>query len=391
MKKLVFMQGGVETLDYFSRQLATAFQRQGYPVFLFSLSDAAGQVKKLKKYLKTQESVLITFNFEGLEKEDGLYDRQSGYLWDEYKVDCYNIAVDHPYYYHDRLCDLPKRYHHISIDRNHRLYFQKYYSQYDGKYFLPLAGNDLKLGARPAKERKEAVLFAGNYTRLSFFEPYIQGINEEYAVFYRKMIEELLKHPKRTVEDVVWDACKREMGDFLDDEFKAAMHKTIFVDMYVRNYYRGEAIKALTREDVPVCVIGKGWEELEGVKKSCFTIMPQTDSVTCMKAMYDYRLCLNVLPWFKDGAHDRIFNSILNHTAILSDESKYLKEELKEGEGIFYYRLDYLEEMVKKAGELLQNPARLDEAVEVGNDKIKKVHTWEQRAYKLEKWMEENE
>ena len=40
----------------------------------------------------------------------------TSYVWDEYAVPCYNIAVDHPYYYHERLADLPKKYYHISID-----------------------------------------------------------------------------------------------------------------------------------------------------------------------------------------------------------------------------------------------------------------------------------
>lgn len=43
-----------------------------------------------------------------LEKEAGVYREGIGYVWDEYAVPCYNIAVDHPYYYHERLADLPK-------------------------------------------------------------------------------------------------------------------------------------------------------------------------------------------------------------------------------------------------------------------------------------------
>ncbi|MCR5666302.1 MAG: glycosyltransferase [Eubacterium sp.] len=390
-KKLIMMQGGVETLDYFSRQLAKTFERLGYPVFLFDLQDAAAQTKKLKKYLKPGESVLITFNFEGLEKEEGLYHPQEGYIWDAYQVDCYNIAADHPYYYHDRLSKLPKRYHHVSIDRNHLRYFQKYYPEYDGGYFLPLAGTDLHCEVVPAAQRKEAVLFAGNYTRLSFFEPYIHGINEEYAAFYQGMIKELITHPDRTVEEVVYACCKDEMGDFTDQEYKAAMHKTIFIDMYVRNYFRGEAVKALTLEGVPVCVIGKGWEQLEGVNQGLFTILPQTDSLTCMKAAYEYRLSLNVLPWFKDGGHDRIFNSILNHTAVLSDTSNYLTEELNDGEGIIYYHLRDLGAMARKAKELLAAPEQLDEMVNAGYEKVIKSHTWECRAMQLKKWMEEHE
>ena len=65
-------------------------------------------------------------------------------VWDEYAVPCYNIAVDHPYYYHERLADLPKKYYHISIDRLHEAYFKHFYPEFMHRGFLPLAGSRLE-------------------------------------------------------------------------------------------------------------------------------------------------------------------------------------------------------------------------------------------------------
>lgn len=48
----------------------------------------------------------------------------------------------------------------------------------------------------------------------------------------------------------------------------------------------------------------------------------------------DAKVSLNVMPWFKDGAHDRVFNSILNGAVCVTDPSRYLEEELHEGEGV---------------------------------------------------------
>ena len=69
--------------------------------------------------------------------------KENGYIWDEYKIPCYNIAADHPYYYDNRLHDLPSGYHHISIDRKQEAYFLKYYPGYKSAGFLPLAGTGL--------------------------------------------------------------------------------------------------------------------------------------------------------------------------------------------------------------------------------------------------------
>ena len=107
MKKIVLFVGGVETLAYFSIQMGNEWKRMGYSVFYFDLEDEMNSAKKLRKFVKPGETVLVTFNFEGLEKEAGVYKEGIGYVWDEYGIPCYNIAVDHPYYYHERLADLP--------------------------------------------------------------------------------------------------------------------------------------------------------------------------------------------------------------------------------------------------------------------------------------------
>lgn len=144
MKRIVLLVGGVETLAYFSIQMGNEWKRMGYKVFYFDLEDEMNSAKKLRRFIKPGETVLVTFNFEGLEKEAGVYREGIGYVWDEYAVPCYNIAVDHPYYYHERLADLPKKYYHISIDRLHEDYFKHFYPEFTHRGFLPLAGSSLE-------------------------------------------------------------------------------------------------------------------------------------------------------------------------------------------------------------------------------------------------------
>ena len=144
MKRIVLLVGGVETLAYFSIQMGNEWKRMGYKVFYFDLEDEMNSAKKLRRFIKPGETVLVTFNFEGLEKEAGVYREGIGYVWDEYAVPCYNIAVDHPYYYHERLADLPKKYYHISIDRLHEAYFKHFYPEFMHRGFLPLAGSRLE-------------------------------------------------------------------------------------------------------------------------------------------------------------------------------------------------------------------------------------------------------
>lgn len=416
IKRIVMMEGGVETLSYFSHQMAGEFQKLGYAVFFYDLKQEESSAGKLRKFIRPRETVLVTFNFQGLEKEAGVYREGIGYLWDTYHIPCYNIAADHPYFYDDRLKDLPEKYRHISIDRIQKAYFEEFYPEYVSRGFLPLAGTGLRQGEDEAKtgkagaqgtavETEEAgaqgdaeqaapcydVILTGNYTKLSFFEPYINWINEEYAAFYRGIIDDLLEHPACTVEEVALAHCEREMGKEPNDQLRIALHKMIFIDLYVRNYWRGKAVRTLVNAGIPVHVVGKGWEELEDVRHSeCLKLHPQTDSVTCLEMLADAKVSLNVMPWFKDGAHDRVFNSILNGAVCVTDPSCYLEEELHEGEGVCYVALQDMDALPEKVKDLLQNDSGRNEIVRRGRAIVEQKHTWAERAKTLAEWIKED-
>lgn len=418
IKRIVMMEGGVETLSYFSHQMAQEFQMLGYAVFFYDLKQEESSAGKLRKFIRPRETVLVTFNFQGLEKETGVYREGIGYLWDTYHIPCYNIAADHPYFYDDRLKDLPEKYRHISIDRRQKAYFEEFYPEYVSRGFLPLAGTGLRqaeeegeteqgearaqgaavemgeAGAQGAAEQTAPcydVILTGNYTKLSFFEPYINWINEEYAAFYRGIIDDLLEHPACTVEEVALAHCEREMGKEPNDQLRIALHKMIFIDLYVRNYWRGKAVRTLVNAGIPVHVVGKGWEELEDVRQpECLKLHPQTDSVTCLGMLEDAKVSLNVMPWFKDGAHDRVFNSILNGAVCVTDPSRYLEEELHEGEGVCYVALQDMDALPEKVKDLLQNDSGRNEIVRRGRAIVEQKHTWAERAKTLAAWIKED-
>ena len=390
MKRIVMVVGGVETLEYFSYQMGKSFVDMGYQVFYYDLKNEAQSARTLRKFIRVGETVLVTFNFEGLEKEPGVYKQGIGYIWDEYKIPCYNIAADHPYYYHERLCDLPEHYHHISIDKCQEAYFKEFYPEFHHQGFLPLAGTCLE------KEQSEDdvecvrtmdVVMTGNYTPPSFCEPHINWINEEYAAFYRGIIEDLIQNPNQTVEAAELRHCEREMGKTPYDEIRIAMHRMIFIDLYVRNYWRGEVVKTLVDAGIMVDVFGKGWEELCCEKPEYLRIHPQITSEECLKQLQKAKISLNVMPWFKDGAHDRVFNSILNGAVCVSDKSKYLCEELEDGEGVVYYDLTDLTSLLQNMQDLLHDDHKMQEILKKGVAKVQKYHTWDARAKQIAKWL----
>ena len=99
--------------------------------------------------------------------------------------------------------------------------------------------------------------------------------------------------------------------------------------------------------------------------------------------MADARISLNVMPWFKDGAHDRVFNAMANGSICVTDHSIYLDEVLTDTENAILYDLNHLELLPDKIKELLANPARQEEIAQKGFDLAIKNHTWHARAKSL--------
>lgn len=381
MQKVVLFTGGVETLTFFSKEIGTALNAHGLLVFYFDLKEPQKSAKTLKKFIKPGETVMLSFNFQGLEREEGVFDERYGYLWDSYKIPCLNIVVDHPMYYHDFLVQVPKRYYHISIDRTHEAYIKKYYPEIQTAGFLPLAGTGLFRDAgKKMADRSMDVVFTGNYTPPSFCNQFIYGINQEYADFYNSIIKDLLEHPETTLEDSLDRHCFQEMGDNSVEDLRFAYSKSLFLDLYVRNYERDAVIRTLAEGGVPVHVFGKDWDKLICASSQNIIRHPQTDSKSCLEAISDAKISLNVMPWFKDGAHDRIFNSMLNGAVSLTDSSVYLKEEFTDQRELMFYDLLKLKELPGIIKELLKDEPRMQKIADTAQETARKKHTWANRA-----------
>ena len=72
IRKLVFFERGVETLTYFSHEMAASFRKMGYQIFFFDIQAEYADTKRLSRFLKSGETAVITFNFIGLSGEEFL-------------------------------------------------------------------------------------------------------------------------------------------------------------------------------------------------------------------------------------------------------------------------------------------------------------------------------
>lgn len=111
MKHVIMFKGGVETLEFFSVEISRYLPEDEYDVFWYDLFMSESSFVHLLEIYNThkdEEFVVLTFNFEGLEGETGLYQKLNWNFWDYSGIKVVNIVVDHPLYYHKYLAGRPK-------------------------------------------------------------------------------------------------------------------------------------------------------------------------------------------------------------------------------------------------------------------------------------------
>ena len=167
-------KGGVETLEFFSVEIAEYLESKGYEIFWYNLLLSKNSFNELMHYYNNhcnEQLYAITFNFEGLEGEEGLYNNDGWNFWDYSGVTVINIVVDHPLYYNQFLKALPEHYRQVNIDHMHIDYMKRFFPDVD-VYFIPSAGTELNKHRKlmkdydylPMCQRPIDVIFTGNYT-----------------------------------------------------------------------------------------------------------------------------------------------------------------------------------------------------------------------------------
>ncbi|MBQ8189443.1 MAG: glycosyltransferase family 1 protein [Lachnospiraceae bacterium] len=387
IKRIVMFKGDIETTAYFSMEMEKLFVRKGYQTFFYDYENVGKSSRELLLFLRKGETAVVTFNYHGLcGDSEVIYDSEKKeYIWDTFDVPCINIAVDHPFYYHRFFEKLPKRYIHISIDRNHERYMEEYFPDIERGPFLPLAGTSLypEKDYKPIRKRSMDIVFTGNYVPPKNFNVYIERAGDEYTAFYMGILDELRMYPDRLLEDVAKKHILTEIPDATHEDMKETLGNMIFLDMYIRFWFRGEVVRILAESGYKIHVFGHGWEELECSRMDNLIIGGSLNSHECLEKISDAKISLNVMPWFKEGAHDRIFNSMLNGAVCLTDSSNYMDDYLVSDENAMVYSLEQLEVLPDMVKYLLEDEEHMQKMADQGFEMAKQDHIWEKRAIKI--------
>ena len=106
MKKVIFIKNAVETLGYFSEQLAAEMERLGFSTYFVDYNRLFETVDGLTRFAGKGDTALVTFNFIGLRGEEVFETVGAGNpgesslgesitIWEKCGIAVYNILVDH--------------------------------------------------------------------------------------------------------------------------------------------------------------------------------------------------------------------------------------------------------------------------------------------------------
>ena len=398
IRKIIFIKNAVETLGYFSEQIARELERNGYETCFIDYERMYESMDVMLHFLEREETALVTFNFIGLRGESVFQTESGRSIWQEENLPILNILVDHPLYYHSCLKEAGERMRVFCVDREHVGYVRRFYPGVKVE-FLPLAGNELFVSQKDGEhgihrthcedvpepvlygQRTFDLVFAANYVSMEMLEEKVKALDDDYRIFYRRITEDLIADPAQSVDAVMERHIRNELGAVPEEQLCAAMSGMIWIDLFARSYFREKVVQTLADAGIIVRVFGADWEKIHCKKpQNVRTSGGKVNSAACVQAMRDARIALNVMPWFKDGAHDRVFTAMLQGTAALTDDSRYLREECRDGENICFYSLRALEQLPDQVVRLLDDPLWTAELAERGYCMAAEQHRWKNRA-----------
>lgn len=332
--------------------------------------------QNFEQFIKNPVDAVICFDGFGLKND--LFIR----LWDEKNTLAVNILMDHPLRFHPTMNRHPQKYIQFCCDRNHVDYVRKYFAAEVGHVaFLPHAGT-----LTPPKnvlsfsKRRYDILFSGSYIRP---EIKLAEINRNFPegttmnLLYKMMADYLIIYSTVTVEQAALDVIAQMGLQVSGQQLKSIFRCAEPIDWMIRMYQRGRVVQAIAEAGFEIWLLGNGWEDHPSIGLSNVhrldDFIPYEQTLAYME---DARINLNVMPWFKSGTHDRIFNILLRHSLPLTDSSSWLKENYKEGEEIAVYDLDHLEKLPGIVQSLLEDEAKSEDMIRKGYEKTSRSFTW---------------
>ncbi len=252
-------------------------------------------------------------------------------LFDKAELPFYNWIMDHPAEHMGHLSTRCRNYHMICVDRDHVIFLKKYYPDIRSADFLPLPVEDEGIADTSFEsftKRRYAVVFSGNCQDTDHMRGLFDQCPEDRRELLYFLAGHLLEHRELSyeaaLEEVLEAVYEREMST---EEMREYVSLTTPVIPYIRACVREEVIRKLMISDIRLHLFGNGWDRYQKELSNGNTVLEGTAGFEELSGIYrNSKMVLNVMPWFRNGSHDRIPMGMFAGAAVVTDHSGYLDE-----------------------------------------------------------------
>lgn len=380
-------QSGYDALRVFADELADNLKKSGHEVLMLDFTKPEEADRTLQEIAEGKSSffpdVIVSMNGIGA----NLRNREGRLYHNEIGVPFVSYIVDHPLYHHGRLTTHLRNHHVICVNQGFADYVAEYYKRIRSVNVLMQAGIAPEHEEiLPLSERIYDVVFMGTYRNEKEIEKQIEQSDPTVRDVSLCMAETLITHPEYHLEQSLEVVLTRAQVTLKKEAFAETMNAMHLVDKYVRALYRRLVVKSLVEHGIHVDVWGEHWEEIlpELSSPSLLTIHKPVSYRKAAEIYAQAKIVLNVMPWAKEGLHDRILGTILSGAVSVSDETTTLKREWEEKEEIVLYSLEHLEKLPKLVRGLFENPGRMQKIADAGRKHAGMGHDWNARTRELE-------
>lgn len=380
-KRLILFMGVYDTLDLFMQIFQQTYEELGYEIMIFNTKSVSDSLLKLSKFAEQPIDAMITFNNLGISFE---FDAGRN-LWNDLKIPCINILVDHPFHYHDALLAAPENCTVLCIDENHVSYIKRFYPNIKQCSFLPHGGM-----ASPQsflwEKRTIDVMYAGGLSR-DYIEPLIPKSEEvgnlDVQKVARDLLEFLIANPWYTTETAFENYLKQKGIVVSDEVLSYLIHKFRFVESLAVSHFREKTVESLVNKGIRIHLYGNGWQNCKWINAANVYYGQRVSPEEIMYKMGQSKIVLNTMTWFKSGCHERVFNAMLSGGVAMTDTSKYLDKTFSSGKEIVCFELSQINCLPDMVDHYLSSQGESKALTEMAFEAASKAHRWRERAVKV--------
>lgn len=357
---------------HFVQKFAEAWIRKGVKVLIIDWENFEEKSLIFDKIIKFQPHITCSFNT--------IFPIGNEFLWDKIKIPHLAFLVD-PAYYSSNL--IQSHFSIIScVDRKDCAYIKSL--NFDNVLFLPHA-IERDLTFSPDQERPIDVVFLGSFND---FDAISQNWQKKYSAKTCITLETAANYVLSNTHLSLLEAFNQAQKEYPFEESVNLMSLFTDLDTYTRGKDRVELINAIKDPKIKIHIFGhyekdradscREWKDVLGHQKNVI-IHPSIPYKKHFEILKQSKICLNSMPFFKDGSHERIIGGLACGALPITSSSIYIEEAFKNKEELLTYQPKQWDKVEGQIRDLLENEEMRREMVRRGRENVMANHTWDSR------------